>query len=98
MRIGSIVIIPFLTLLFDHDQQLSQAAAMIINVFVAVPAMTQHHRASAVRWPLVWRMLPAGVAGVIAGVEASNAVGGDVLEKLYGAASDLAQSEQYGKG
>ncbi len=81
---GSIVIIPCLTLMWKHDQQLSQAAAMIVNVFVAAPALFRHHQADAVRWDVVARMLPFGLLLILVGVEASNMFEGEVLKKVYG--------------
>ncbi len=82
---GSIVIIPFLTLLMGRDQQFSQAAAMIVNVFVAAPAMLRHHQARAVRWDAFARMLPAGLVFILVGVEASNRLDGEFLMRLFGA-------------
>lgn len=69
---GSVVMIPGLTLAFGTDQHLYQAAAMIANVAVSVPAAIRHHRAGAtVPAALRW-MLPAALAAVIAGVGVSN--------------------------
>lgn len=82
---GSIVIIPVLTLLLDRDQHLSQAAAMIINVLVAAASLLQHHRAGAVRWDVVGRLVPFGLVLVLVGVAVSNAVDGEILMKIYGA-------------
>lgn len=82
---GSIVIIPVLTLVMHHDQHLSQAAAMIVNVFVAAPALVRHHRADAVRWDIMVRMLPWGLVLIVVGVWASNQFDGEVLKKLFGA-------------
>ena len=78
---GSIVIIPVLTLVMHHDQHLSQAAAMIVNVFVAAPALVRHHRADAVRWDIMVRMLPWGLVLIVVGVWASNQFDGEVLKK-----------------
>src|SRR5688572_28197902 len=47
---GSIIMIPVLTLLLHRNHHVSQAVAMIVNVFVSFPAVWQHHRADAVRW------------------------------------------------
>ncbi len=82
---GSIVIIPILTLVMKYDQHLSQATAMIINIFVAGSALLAHERARAVRWDVVGRMVPIGLITIIVGVEASNALPGDMLTKIYGA-------------
>lgn len=81
---GSIIIIPLLTLLLHLNQHLSQAVAMITNVFVTVPALLQHHRAKAVRWDVMRRMLPLGLVGILIGVEASNRVDGELLKRFFG--------------
>ncbi len=64
---GSLVIIPVLTLLMGKDQHLAQACAMIVNVFVAVPALLRHHQAKA--WSLRASAIPSSAA------EARNAPG-----------------------
>ena len=81
---GSIIMIPVLTLVFRHDQHLSQAAAMIVNVVVAVASFTQHHRRRAIPWPVVRRMIPAAIVAIIAGVVASNAFEGTSLKRFFG--------------
>ena len=81
---GSIVMIPVLTIILGRNQHLSQAAAMIVNVFVALPSMIQHHREGAVRWDAVWRVLPFGVVFIIVGVESSNALDPRKLQLLFG--------------
>jgi hypothetical protein len=82
---GSIIMIPVLTLVFGHDQHLSQASAMIVNVFVSAPAAIRHHRAGAVDWPVVRRMLPAGLVLIIVGVEVSNRLDHALLMRVFGA-------------
>lgn len=69
---GSIVMIPAMTEVLGPDQHLYQAAAMIVNFFVVVPAVYQHHRAGAVDFSLVARIVPLAVAGVLAGVAISE--------------------------
>jgi len=81
---GSIVMIPVLTLALGHDQHLSQASAMIVNVFVAAPAVLRHQRARAVEWTIVRRMLPAGLIAIVLGVEVSNHLDGAVLMRAFG--------------
>jgi uncharacterized membrane protein YfcA len=77
--------IPVLTLLLHQDQHLSQAAAMIVNFFVAAPAAMRHHRARAVPVRAVTRTMPAGLLMIMIGVEASNHIDGRMLMKLFGA-------------
>ena len=75
---GSIVMIPGLAVLFsldrtpDPNQHLFQAAAMIVNVAVSIPATLRHRKAGAlIPDALVW-MLPAALVFVIVGVWVSN--------------------------
>lgn len=81
---GSIIMIPILTLALGHDQHTSQAAAMIVNVLVAVLALSRHHRARVVRWDVMLRMLPAGVVCMIGGVLLGNQLDGATLKRLFG--------------
>jgi len=81
---GSILIIPALTILLDKNQQLSQAAAMQINVCVAAAALMRHHKAGAVFWAFWRRILPAGFIAIVIGVTVSNALNHHFLELLFG--------------
>lgn len=82
---GSIIMIPVLTVVLHRNHHLSQAVAMIVNVFVSLPAVLQHQRAKAIRWDVFARMLPFGVAFILVGVGASNRIDAEVLEKVFGA-------------
>lgn len=69
---GSTVMIPGLTLLLGYQQHLYQAAAMIANIAVSIPAALRHHRAGLlVPQALKW-MLPGGLVLVLVGVWVSN--------------------------
>ncbi|MHC5004833.1 MAG: sulfite exporter TauE/SafE family protein [Planctomycetota bacterium] len=81
---GSIIVIPVLTLLMDRNQHVSQAAAMIINFFVAAPALFRHHQADTVRWKVIVRMLPFGVLFIVVGVELSNLADELLLRRIFG--------------
>jgi len=69
---GSIVMIPAMTELLGPDQHLYQAAAMIVNFFVVVPAVYQHRRAGAIEIRTVLRILPLALAAVVLGVMLSE--------------------------
>ena len=73
---GSVVMIPGLVLLLGRthgaEQHLYQAAAMVANVAVAVPAALRHRRAGAMVVGVVKWMLPAAVVCVVLGVWLSN--------------------------
>lgn len=65
---GSIVMIPAMTKLLGPNQHLYQAAAMIVNFFVVVPAVVQHRRARVIHGRTVLRLISVGFFAVIAGV------------------------------
>ena len=73
---GSVVMIPGLVWLLGRptgvEQHLYQAAAMIANVAVAVPAALRHRRAGAMVPAVLRGMLPAALGGVLLGVWLSN--------------------------
>ncbi len=69
---GSVLMIPGLTMLMGRHQHLYQAAAMIANVAVAVPATLRHVQYRAVVPAVLRWMIPLAVVGVFLGVFASN--------------------------
>ena len=69
---GSIVMIPGMNEVFGPEQHLHQAAAMIVNFFVVVPAVYQHSRARAITWRIVFGIAPAAVVSVLVGVAVSE--------------------------
>jgi len=69
---GSIVMIPAMTEVLGPNQHLYQAAAMIVNFFVVVPAVYQHRRARAIDGATVARIIPLAIVAVIIGVGLSE--------------------------
>lgn len=69
---GSIVMIPAMTEVLGPNQHLYQAAAMIVNFFVVVPAVYQHRRAKAIDGATVIRIVPLSLVAVLAGVGISE--------------------------
>jgi hypothetical protein len=86
---GSMVMLPGLHLVFGSNpasvHHLYMAAAMTVNVAVALPAAIGHHRARAVRGDLLRVLLPSALAGICAGVLTSNLVDGRRLKLLLAA-------------
>lgn len=86
---GSVIILPGLHLLFSdlvfgepanpESHHLYMAAAMCVNVCVAIPAAIRHHREGAVRTALLPVLIPCTVAAVVCGVLASNTFTGGTL-------------------
>jgi uncharacterized protein len=69
---GSVVMIPALTLLMGENQHLYQGAAMICNFFVSITAVIAHRKAEAFNAGVLKWMIPAAMAGILAGVTISN--------------------------
>lgn len=69
---GSIVMIPALTEVWGPNQHLYQAAAMIVNFFVVVPAVIRHRQAKAIEPAIVARLIPLAVVAVVIGVVMSE--------------------------
>jgi uncharacterized protein len=65
---GSLVMIPAMIEILGPNQHLYQASAMIVNFFVAVPAVVQHRRARAIEPITVQRLLPLTMVAVVTGV------------------------------
>ncbi|MEX2214553.1 MAG: sulfite exporter TauE/SafE family protein [Phycisphaeraceae bacterium] len=77
---GSVILIPGLVILFGQaraatpnlNQHIYQAAAMIANIAVSVPAAVRHHKAGATHLPAIRWILPSAMVFVIVGVSLSN--------------------------
>jgi uncharacterized membrane protein YfcA len=84
---GSVVMIPGMALLFAarpfDSQHLYQAAAMIVNVAVAIPASLRHHRAGTIRRDIFNRMLWPTLIAIVAGVLLSNLLDTRILRILF---------------
>jgi len=65
---GSVLMIPAMMLLLGPNLHLYQGAAMIVNLFVAVPSTWQHVRHRAVLRSVVRVTVPTAVAAVLIGV------------------------------
>ncbi len=69
---GGIILIPALNEVLGPNQHLYQATAMIVNLFVAVPAVYQHQCARAIDFHTVVRMTPLAMVAVLLGVGVSE--------------------------
>lgn len=81
---GSVLIIPALTFSFGPNQHLYQAAALIVNIFVAVAATVRHRGKGTIRRDIAPTLCFAAGAAAIAGVLASNLVAPGPLMALFG--------------
>lgn len=81
---GSLIMLPGLYLLYPRsaaaDHHLFVAAAMAVNVAVAVPSALKHRAAGAIRKDLLRVLLPTAMVMIVAGVLLSNQVDGKILK------------------
>jgi len=86
---GSMVMLPGLHMIFGDEpstvHHLYMAAAMTVNVAVALPAALKHHAAKAVRTDLLPPLIASTLAGIVVGVLVSNLFDGNVLRYLLAA-------------
>lgn len=80
---GSIIMIPALVLVFGPDQHLFQAAAMAVNVAVALPAAVRHNKAGAIRADLFRIVFPTALVAIVAGVFISNLLESTRLRTIF---------------
>jgi uncharacterized protein len=84
---GSVIMIPAMAVLFAKrewsDQHLIQAAAMLVNVAVALPAAMKHKKMGAFRMDLFKAMLPATIVFIIIGVLISDQLESIWLRRLF---------------
>jgi uncharacterized membrane protein YfcA len=80
---GSMVMLPGLSLVFANSDpsthHVFMAAAMVVNMAVAIPAARKHKAAGAVRMEIVRRMLGPMAASIVVGVLVSNLLDGRLL-------------------
>ncbi|MGP1345824.1 MAG: sulfite exporter TauE/SafE family protein [Phycisphaerales bacterium] len=85
---GSVVMVPALVILTVgrswHSQHLFQAAAMCVNVIIAIPAALKHRAKGAIRPDLFKIMLPATLVAILVGVAVSNLLSSELLKRLFG--------------
>lgn len=69
---GSVVTIPAMTEALGPNQHVYQAAAMIVNFFVATPAVLHHYTVGAIDRAMIRRLIPLAALSVLAGVGLSE--------------------------
>jgi len=91
---GSIILLPALSIFFAHRhppeyQHLYQGAAMIMNFFVAIPAVLAHRKKGTFLPAILKYLIPAALLSMVLGVTCSNlplfqGPGAIYLKKLLG--------------
>ena len=73
---GGMLLVPGLTWLAaklgyapDYGVKMAVATALATIVFTSISSLRAHHKRSAIRWDIVWRLAPGIVAGSLLGVQ-----------------------------
>ncbi len=87
---GSMIMIPGMALVLGYpggdghvEQHLYMAAAMGVNVLLALPAAARHAKEGKLRWDVFRLLLPAMSVTIILGVVLSNLLDGDRLRTIF---------------
>ncbi len=84
---GSVIMIPAMAFLVGKEhggsQHLYQAAAMVVNIAVAIPAAMKHRSKGRLRMDVIRWMLPVALAAIVIGVAASNQFRGADLRRIF---------------
>jgi hypothetical protein len=81
---GSVFFIPALALLYGPNQHLYQAAALIVNIFVAITATLRHRGKGTIQRDLVWLVAVSSAATALLGVWLSNLLEPRPLSAVFG--------------
>lgn len=85
---GSMIMLPALHWVLGDPRpsvhHLYIAAALTVNIAVALPAAWRHNRSGAVRHDLLKRLIISAIVGITVGVLVSNLAPGDVLRVCLG--------------
>ncbi len=81
---GSLVLIPFLAVVFGSEgQHLYQASAMIVNLGVALAALGRHWKSGVVQTDALKRMIPSALLFIVLGVYVSNRIDSKYLATAF---------------
>ena len=88
---GGTIIVPALLLAFSWQSvdpalhmHLAVGTSLASIVMTSVSSTWQHHQQAAVRWPLVWWLVPGLALGVWLGADIAAALSGAQLKRLFG--------------
>ena len=81
---GSVIMIPVINVGLGADYHLAQAAAMCVNVLVAIPAFIKHYKKKAINFSIVGHMLPGALIAIVVGVMLSDRLDSAALTRIFG--------------
>ena len=80
---GGFVLLIWLTMFQDMPQRAAQGINLLFFLPIALVSVVMHARAGLIDKRLVWSLIPGGILGAVLGTIGSQAVGNELLRKLY---------------
>lgn len=80
---GGFVLLIWLTLFQDIAQRTAQGINLLFFLPIAIISIIMHRRAGLIDKNLVMSLIPGGVIGAVLGTIGSQALGNELLRKLY---------------
>lgn len=80
---GGFVLLIWLTLFQDMPQRDAQGVNLMFFLPIALISVIMHARAGLIDKKLVWSLIPGGILGAVLGTIGSQAIGNELLRKLY---------------
>ena len=80
---GGFVLLIWLTLFQDTAQRTAQGINLLFFLPIAIISIIMHRRAGLIDKKLVMSLIPGGVIGAVLGTIGSQALGNELLRKLY---------------
>lgn len=80
---GGFVLLIWLTMFQDMPQRAAQGINLLFFLPIALVSVVMHARAGLIDKKLVWSLIPGGILGAVLGTIGSQAVGNELLRKLY---------------
>lgn len=88
---GGVVVVPGLALVFAHlalmqgvSMHMAEGTSLAVMIITALSSMRVHHSHKNVLWPVVLRLLPGMLIGVIVGASFASVMPTYILEILFG--------------
>lgn len=82
---GGFVLIIYLTVFADVNQITAQGANLLFFLPVAFISLLIHQKNKLIKWKTLFRLIPGGILGILAGAFISAHIDVEFLQKMFGA-------------
>ncbi|MCM1299259.1 MAG: sulfite exporter TauE/SafE family protein [Firmicutes bacterium] len=82
---GGFVLIIYLTAFADVNQIAAQGVNLLFFLPVAFISLLIHQKNKLIQWKVLFRLIPGGILGILAGAFISAHIDVELLQKMFGA-------------